>query len=399
MGIFKRKKRGINILWPGVGTADDLCIAGYAPLSKNPEVQAAANYIAGLIASMTIYLMRNTKNGDERIKNELSRKIDINPWSLTTRESWMYGIVKNMLIEGNQIVIPKTENGFIRDLIPAPPSSVSIITYQDYYQVTYNGRIFEPDEVLHFMLNPDPQYPYMGQGYRVELRNVVQNLAQAAKTTKGFLESKWKPSVIIKVDALTEEFASQTGRQNLLNSYISTAEAGTPWMIPAEQFEVEQVKPLSLNDLAIKDTVEIDKKTVAGIMGVPQYVLGVGTFNKDEHRNFITTRIMPIAQSIAQELTKKLLISPDLYFTFSARSLYSYDISELATVGESLYQMGLATGNEVRGWLNMPPLPDLNNLVMLENYIPASMIGDQKKLNQATQTTEGEQNGEADSNQ
>ena len=61
--------------------------------------------------------------------------------------------------------------------------------------------------------------------------------------------------------------------------------------------------------------------------------------------------------------------------------------------------MVLATGNEVRGWLNMPPLPDLNNLVMLENYIPASMIGNQKKLNQTTQTTEGEQNGEADSNQ
>ena len=363
---------------------DSIVSLGYTSLAHNPEIVSAVDTIARLVGSMTIQLMENTEDGDIRIKDELARKVDINPNSYMTRSNFVQWIVKELFLDGdgNVVVWPDTRRGILRDLVPIPPSLTAFIPDGWGYKVIISGREYSPDKILHFVLNPGSYYPWRGDGYRVVLGSVANNLKQAADTEKGFLNSKWKPSLIIKVDALTDEFSKPEGRQKLLDSYIATQEPGTPWLIPAENFSVEQVKPLTLSDLALVDMVSLDKKTVAAILGVPPFVLGVGDFKRDEWNNFINTRIMPLARMIEQELTKKLLYSPTRFFRFSSRSLYNYDLRDMAEVADGQFVRGIMTGNEVRDWIGLPPLPGLNELVILENYIPAGMIGNQKKLQQ-----------------
>ena len=37
--------------------------------------------------------------------------------------------------------------------------------------------------------------------------------------------------------------------------------------------------------------------------------------------------------------------------------------------------------NEWRGWMGLPPDGEMDELLALENYIPADKLGDQAKLN------------------
>ena len=363
----------------------DLTCQGYVTLAQSPEVSTAVNTIARLVGSMTLYLMRNLADGrgDVRVFNELSRLVDIEPNRTMNRSNFIQWIVRTLYLEGrgNSVAWPRTRNGQISELIPIPAALTAFVPDGMWgYRVEINGALFNPDEVLHFVLNPGSWYPWRGEGYTLSLADVANNLKQAAATEKGFMQSKWKPSLIVKVDALADEFSTAAGRQKLLDQYVRNSEAGEPWLIPADAFDVKDVKPLSLSDLALADFVELDKKTVAKILGVPAFVLGVGEFRRDEWNSFISTTIMPLAQIIEQELTRKLLLEPDMHFKFNSRSLYNYDLRDMATVADEQYVRGIMTGNEVRDWIGLSPMDGLDELIILENYIPRGMIGEQSKL-------------------
>lgn len=373
-------------LW--LGSDDDLICSGYTSLDQNPDIMTACRTIAELIGSMTIHLMSNTDQGDIRIVNELSRAIDIDPIGTMTRSHWMESIVMNLLLygEGNSVVWPHTWDGMLRSLEPIAASRVSFIASAEnpyrYYRIMIDGQPHDPENMLHFTHNPDKNFLWKGRGLTVSLKDVANNLKQAAKTEKGFMESKWKPSLVVKVDAMAEEFSGREGRRKLREDYLETGEEGAPWIIPAQQFDIKEVRPLSLADLAISDVVQLDKRTVASIVGVPPFVLGIGDFNQKAWNSFIQNKIRPICLGIAQEMTKKLILNPKWYLKFNTLSLMSWDIQTIATVFGNLSDRGFITGNEVRDQIGMSPKDGLDELRVLENYIPYEMSGLQKKLEQ-----------------
>lgn len=372
------------VVYKGAVFSDFIYPSGYVRMSENPEVKIAVDKIADLVSNMTIHLMENTEKGDKRIKNELSRKIDVNPCSYMTRKTWIYKIVSDLLLhgDGNSIVYPVMRNGMIDELRPLEMQNVgyNYDEARDEYSINYGGRVYAPDEIIHFAMNPSPVYPWKGTGYRIVLKDLIQNLKQANKTKSSFMKGQYMPNIIIRVDALSEELASESGKEQIKKKYLGEAKPGEPWVIPADLLEVQSVKPLSLQDIAINPSVEIDKRTVAGIIGIPAFFLGVGQFDKDEYNNFVDTRIMGIAQIIAQTLTRDLLYSPGLYFKLNPRSLYAYNLTDMVKAGTDMIDRNAMRRNELRDWVGMDPDDEMEELLVLENYLHQEDLSKQKKL-------------------
>ena len=372
-----REKRSGVLCTPDVWTI--LCGDGYKQVTSCPEVQMCAGVYADLISCMTIHLMQNTDQGDVRIKNELAKKLDISPNKDMTRSTFMSLLVSTLILYGNQVTIPRYNGELLEELQPVKPSMVSFRQNGESYRVYAGGREYSPDEVLHFLIRPDPEQPWQGQGFQVALADVVRSLRQTNATKEAIMKNP-VPSVIVKVNGLLEELNNKDGRKKLRDQYLDDSEAGKPWMIPADTIDVEQVKPLTLNDLAIEKSLELDKKAVAAMMGVPSFLVGVGEFKREEFNWFVSTRVMAVAKSIEQELTKKLLYSPELYWRFNHRSLLNYDIGELVNAGKAMVDRMALRRNEWRDWMGFAPDPDMDELLALENYIPADRLGDQGKL-------------------
>lgn len=371
-----------------------LCSDGYRPLTDCPEVQMCVGVYADLIASMTLHLMRNTGSGDVRVKNELSRKLDINPSRDMTHQTFTFLIVWTMLMTGNQVTVPVYRGGMLEDLRPMPPEQVSFLPDGQSYRIRCGAQVFAPDEVLHFALRPDPARPYMGLGFTAALSDVVRSLRQTNATRTALMQSP-KPSIIVRVDGLTDELQTAEGRRKLAARYLDETEDGKPWFVPAEAMSVSTVRPLTINDLAIRDGLEIDKRSIAAIIGVPSFLVGIGSFNRDEFNWFLSTRVRAIARIVEQELTKKTLLSPELYWRFNSRSLLSYDLPALISAGAQMVDRMAMRRNEWRDWAGLPPDSEMDELLALENYIPADRLGDQKKLKGGETDGEDEANANA----
>lgn len=353
--------------------------SGYHSLAEAPEVASAVWTIAEMISGVTIRLMQNKPNGDVRIRDNLAKKIDITPWSLGTRRSLIFWVVSTMLLEGEAFVLPRTNGGLLDDLVPMPKARAQLRPDGAPYEVVWNGIALEPDEVLHFILRPDLRYPWRGAAPRVQLQPIVDSIMQTSATKLAYMSSEYKPPLIISVSS-DADLSEEGQRSAFIKRYMERKNPSEPLIIPSDLMNVVQAKPLSLNDLAVKDGIELDKKTVAALIGVPGFMIGVGSYNRDEHNTFVRTKLVSICKAIEQEATKKLLFSDDRYFKMSTLRLYAYDMQQLFNIGREGYNSGLMTGNEVRDWMELSPKDGLDELVILENYIPQSDIGKQKKL-------------------
>lgn len=380
MALFgRRKKRSAEpqtaMMWLREGaTVPD----GYSRLVDTPEAGTCIDLYCNVISSATIYMMRNGENGDSRVHDSLSRMVDIAPWRGRTRRMWLDWIVGSMLTRDEAYCLIRTNKGEIAELMPMPGATAFSPDNGQSYSVRWNGVDFDPDGCLCLHMHVDPDYPWRSRGISEQVSRLMNCLALSEETKSSFLSTEYKPNVIVSVNA-DSDLADPEEREKVKKKLL-TSKPGEPLIVSADMMKVETIRPLSLNDLAIRDTITLDRQGVAAAFGVPAFVLGVGQFNQQEYNQFIRSRILPLCAVIEQELTLKLAESNTDYFKFNVNRLYAYDTITMGGLYAALKDRGVVTGNETRSLLDLDPKEGLDELTQLENYIPVELAADQKKL-------------------
>ena len=363
-------------------TADGgCCPGGYRRLLDCPEVQAAIDHYAAVIGNATIYLMENTKDGDKRVRDRLARKVDVEPWIYGTRRDWVSWIVSTMMGEGdgNAFVLPYfLPSGELWNLEPMPGATAHETPDRRGYTVSWRDGEYPSDAVIHFRLFPDPKRPWKGRGYQATAKDLIEGLGGLSELEKTLASPDYKPPIILRADTTADIF-DDDAREAFRKKYLENMERGKPWILPEGFLSVEQIRPLSLADLAIKDTAELNKTALASLMGLPPFLLGVGNFNRDQYNAWIRQRVIPICNGITQTLTRALIENDKRYFVMPEKRLYSYTPMEMVTMGLQMSDRGFANGDEVREMAMMDPA-GLTEYRALENYIPYDMAAMQQKL-------------------
>ena len=357
---------------------------GYMPLHKHPDVKVCIKKIADLVSSMPIYQMQNAGGiGNVRLVDGLSRKVDIDPNPYITRKTLIYKCVEELLIYGNSFLLPIYDRqGLLQELKPIENRMVSLNSLDDGGYTAKVGSVdFASDEIINFVNNPCYDYAWQGRSFRVQLADVLRNLKQSNDIKSDFYTKHYRPGLIFFFNGDSDAFASEAERDKVFEKWVKT-KPGQPYTFPNGLIDIKDFKNMSLSDIAINESVALDKKFVAALIGVPAFFLGIGDYDEKEYNNFIDTTIRPIAEILQQELTKKLLLAHDRFFKFNINSLKAFDMDSRLSAMYEGKAMGVFNADEVRVVAGYEPtgLPEMTEYNMLENYIPVKDTSKQKKL-------------------
>ena len=357
--------------------------SGYTSLSEHPDVKACVKAIADIVSITALHLLESTDFGNKRVSNGLHRRIDIEPNRYVARTAMYYKIAEELLLYGNSFLLPiYSKKGYLEELRPIRHNKVVYIDTNDGgYKLSVNNNLIDSDNVLHFVNNPKHSKPWQGESYKVYLRDVLENLTQSQEIKHRYYKEHFRPSLVFLANADSDSFNDEDDRENLLKRWVNV-KPGSPYILPGSLIDFKTYSPMSLTDIAVNESVEIDKKYLASLFCIPPFLLGVGSFNREEYNLFIDRAVKRICNIISQELTRKIIISENMFFRFHTESqkvVNPYHKLQLMYSGKT---MGIYSANECRIAAGDEAVSkqEMNEYTILENYINVEDSNKQKKL-------------------
>jgi len=332
---------------------------------RSTVVLACVRVLATSVAGLPLHIYRRLPDGGKELarENPLYRLLHDTPNSWQTSFEWREQLMLHLLTHG-QAFCEISGAGPNRELIALHPSRMRVERLENgrlrYRYREDGGResIYSQDAIMHLRWLSDDGVNGM---VPVELARDAIGLARACEIHgAAFFGNGARPGVVLSTDSTLSAEAAESLRNNWERMHRGSERSHRTAVLQGG------LKPVELGGSNMQESQFLETRRFAveeccRVYGVPPHLVGDLTrssFSNIEQQSldFLTNGLMPWLRRIESAISRDLITDDTLFAEFDTRGVLRADAAGRASYYNTLWNLGVASVNEIRSWENMNPV-------------------------------------------
>jgi HK97 family phage portal protein len=371
-----------RILWlPGDDSRNwDYESGGWAGGNRNPSgvkidaetalrstvVLACIRVLSTSVAGLPLHLYRRLAGGGKEIAREhpLYRILHTQPNSWQTSFEWREQMMLHLLTTGAAFDEKVYASGTISEIVPLHPSRMKVEQIENmrlrytYREASGSSTVYTQDAIMSVRGMSDDGVHGLSM---IEMARDAIGLSRACEIHgASFFGNGARPGVVLSTDQMLSPEAAENTRNQWERAHRGADRAHKTAVLQGGL----KVNELGGNNQEAQflEARRFQVEEICRLWGVPPHL--VGDLSRSSYSNieqqsldYVQNGLMPWLRRIESAIARDLLEGDDEYFAeFDTRGSLRADAAGRATYYNTLWQLGVASVNEIRAWENMNPV-------------------------------------------
>jgi HK97 family phage portal protein len=371
-----------RILWlPGDDSRNwDYESGGWASSNRNPSgvkidaetalrstvVLACIRVLSTSVAGLPLHLYRRLAGGGKEIAREhpLYRILHTQPNSWQTSFEWREQMMLHLLTTGAAFDEKVYAGGTISEIVPLHPSRMKVEQIENmrlrytYREASGSSTVYTQDAIMSVRGMSDDGVHGLSM---IEMARDAIGLSRACEIHgASFFGNGARPGVVLSTDQMLSPEAAENTRNQWERAHRGADRAHKTAVLQGGL----KVNELGGNNQEAQflEARRFQVEEICRLWGVPPHL--VGDLSRSSYSNieqqsldYVQNGLMPWLRRIESAIARDLLEGDDEYFAeFDTRGSLRADAAGRATYYNTLWQLGVASVNEIRAWENMNPV-------------------------------------------
>lgn len=333
---------------------------------QSTVVLACARVLAESVAGLPLHLLRRLADGGKAIAREnplYSILHDTpNPWQ--TSFEWREQMMLHLCLHGNAYSeIRPGSSGAVTELWPLHPSRMTVEQIENgrlrykYREEKGTETVYTQDQIMHLRWLSDDGVHGM---VPIELARDAIGLARACEIHgAAFFGNGARPGVVLSTDNTLSAEAAENLRNNWERMHRGAERSNRTAVLTGG------LKPIEMGgnnqEAQFLEARRFQVEEICRLYRVPPHLVGDLTrssFSNIEQQSidFVQHTLLPWLRRFETAIARDLISDPAYFAEFDTRGLLRGDAAARASYYQTLWNLGVASINEIRKWENLDPV-------------------------------------------